>query len=177
MKIYTKGGDAGETSLLGDERVRKDDPRIEAYGTVDETSSAIGVARAVDPDSDLDTRLHEIQTDLFQIGACLASTTDDFRGVAADRVTALEQSIDEMEATLEPLTSFIFPGGSEAGALLHFARTVCRRAERLVSALEIDQRGEHTIIYLNRLSDWLFVAARTTNRNAGIGDIPWQSKG
>lgn len=134
----------------------------------------IGVARAEEPPPAVDEELHRVQADLFEIGACLASGgSDDFPGVAKTRVTDLEASIDTMESTLEPLTSFIFPGGSKAAAQLHLGRTVCRRAERLISSLDPEQRGETTLIYLNRLSDWLFVAARYANHESGRSDIPW----
>jgi ATP:cob(I)alamin adenosyltransferase len=176
MKIYTKTGDLGETSLFGGARVRKDDPRIEAYGTVDELNSFIGVARAAWPSSSFDLQLHAIQSDLFDIGAHLASPgTSRFAGPGATRVAALEQAIDAMESDLAPLKSFILPGGSPAAAQLHVARTVCRRAERLVIALrEDDDATRASIVFLNRLSDFLFVAARFANHVHGVADVPWQ---
>jgi cob(I)alamin adenosyltransferase len=175
MKIYTKTGDLGETSLFGGARVRKDDSRIEAYGTVDELNSVIGVARAVWPSSSCDAQLHAIQSDLFDIGAHLASPgSSRFAGPEATRITALEQSIDAMETDLAPLKTFILPGGSLAAAHLHVARTVCRRAERLVVALRDDDAATTaSITYLNRLSDFLFVAARYANHVHGIPDVPW----
>jgi cob(I)alamin adenosyltransferase len=176
MKIYTKTGDGGETSLFGGARVRKDDSRIEAYGTVDELNSFIGVVRAVWPSSSFDRQLQVIQSDLFDIGAHLASpATSRFAGPDAARVAALEQAIDAMESELAPLTSFILPGGSLAAAHLHVARTVCRRVERLVVALrESDDATTALITYLNRLSDFLFVAARFANHVHGVADVPWQ---
>lgn len=170
MKIYTRTGDQGETSLFGGRRVAKNDPRIEAYGTVDELNSFLG-AVAVDD-------IPAIQSDLFEIGAHLASPgTSRFPGVDASRIEQLERSIDEMERELAPLTSFILPGGSPAAAQLHIARTVCRRAERRVVALEDDSSAtQSTLRYLNRLSDWLFVAARFANHRAGVADVPWSKR-
>jgi cob(I)alamin adenosyltransferase len=175
MKIYTRTGDTGETSLFGGARVRKDDARIEAYGTVDELNSFLGVARASWPSSSLDNRFHAIQSDLFDIGAHLASPgTSRFAGPGATRIAALEQSIDAMEAELAPLKTFILPGGCLAAAHLHVARTVCRRAERLVVALRDDDEATlASITYLNRLSDFLFVAARFANYQQGVADVPW----
>ena len=176
MKIYTRTGDRGETSLFGGARVAKNDPRIEAYGTVDELNSTLGVARASWPESPIDAALHGAQMDLFEIGAHLASPgTSRFTGVGAERIEQLERGIDSMEAELAPLKSFILPGGTLAAAQLHVARTICRRAERLVVALH-DESAEtqSTIAYLNRLSDYLFVAARFANRQHGVDDVPWQ---
>jgi cob(I)alamin adenosyltransferase len=178
MKIYTRTGDHGQTSLFGGARVAKSDPRIEAYGTVDELSSFLGVARAAWPSSDVDAVLHHVQNDLFAIGAHLASPgTSRFPGVDPERIDALEQAIDAMEATLTPLTSFILPAGHPAAAQLHVARTVCRRAERLVVALEDKEPATvSTITYLNRLSDYLFVAARYANAQHGVADVPWKTR-
>ena len=175
MKIYTRTGDRGETSLFGGARVPKNDARIEAYGTVDELSSHIGVARAAAPPAEVDDELHRVQMDLFEIGAHLASPgTSRFPGVELARIEALESSIDAMERELEPLTSFILPAGTPAAAHLHVARTVCRRAERLVVALHDESEAtQSTIAYLNRLSDYLFVAARFANARAGVGDVAW----
>ena len=170
MKIYTRTGDSGETSLFGGSRVAKDDPRIEAYGTIDELNSTVGVARASWPSSPIDKQLGAIQSDLFDIGAHLAAPGNDrFAGVEPRRIEELERAIDAMESELQPLTSFIIPGGSLAAAQLHVARTVCRRAERRVVALE----DTATVAYLNRLSDYLFVAARYANRGHGVPDTPW----
>ena len=171
MKIYTRTGDRGETSLFGGARVPKNDPRIDAYGTVDELNSCLGLVLAAAPDA----QLLEVQRDLFEIGAHLASPgTSRFAGVETSRIEALERGIDAMEAELAPLKSFILPGGTVAAAQLHVARTVCRRAERLVVALhDEDPATQSSIAYLNRLSDYLFVAARYANLKAGVDDVPW----
>jgi len=175
VKIYTRTGDSGETSLFGGARVRKDDARIEAYGTIDELNSVLGVARASWPSSSLDGQFHAIQSDLFDIGAHLASPgTSRFAGPPAERVTSLEHDIDAMESELTPLKTFILPGGTLAAAQLHVARTVCRRAERLVVSLnDNDDATKASITYLNRLSDFLFVAARFANHRNGVADVPW----
>jgi len=176
MKIYTRTGDAGETSLFGGARVGKDDPRIEAYGTVDELSSFIGVARAAWPESPMDDELARVQSDLFDIGAQLAAPgSDRFTGAGPSRIEQLERAIDAMERELKPLASFILPGGSPAAAHVHVARTVCRRAERRVTALH-DDATRTAIVYLNRLSDYLFVAARYANLKHGVADVPWRSR-
>jgi cob(I)alamin adenosyltransferase len=176
VKIYTRTGDQGETSLFGGARVAKDDARIEAYGTVDELSSFLGLARASKPPAATDALLADIHQDLFEIGAHLASPgTSRFSGVDPARVEALEQSIDSMEIDLAPLKNFILPGGSLAAAQLHVCRTICRRAERRVVALRDGAPAtQSTITYLNRLSDWLFVAARYANHREGVGEVPWE---
>jgi len=175
VKIYTRTGDRGETSLFGGARVPKNDARIEAYGTIDELNSHLGVARTTWPDSPIDAQLLDVQRDLFEIGAHLASPgTSRFAGVETARIEELERSIDAMEEELTPLKSFILPGGTPAAAQLHVARTVCRRAERLVVALHDDDPAtQSSIAYLNRLSDFLFVAARFANRRHGVEDVPW----
>ena len=171
MKIYTRTGDQGQTSLFGGARVAKNDARIEAYGTVDELSSFIGVARASSVPAEVDAELQRVQRDLFDIGARLASPgSSRFPGVDAERIGALERAIDAMESELPPLTGFILPGGSLGASQLHVARTVCRRAERCVVGLQDDA----TVTYLNRLSDYLFVAARFANLRAGVPDVPWK---
>jgi cob(I)alamin adenosyltransferase len=179
VKIYTKAGDAGLTGLLGPGRFPKDDPRIEAYGAVDELNAAVGVARAAGPDPDADRRLAKVQDDLFVVGSALADPDPEgpfHAAVKADHAEALEAWIDELEAALEPLTQFILPGGTPAAAGIHLARTVCRRAEREVVRLT-HRRGESVpaeiIVYLNRLSDFLFVLARAVNARAGVADVPW----
>ena len=176
MKIYTRTGDQGQTSLFGGARVAKNDARIEAYGTVDELSSHLGVCRAGALPAETGAELERVQADLFEIGAHLASPgTSRFAGVDAARIEALERAIDAMESELAPLTTFILPGGSLAAAQLHVARTVCRRAERCVVALGDDSAPTRsTIAYLNRLSDYLFVAARFANVRAGVADVPWK---
>jgi cob(I)alamin adenosyltransferase len=176
MKIYTKTGDLGQTSLFGGARVPKNDARIEAYGTIDELSSQLGVARTTPLPMTVDAILHQVQIDLFEIGAHLASPgTSRFPGVDLARIEELEQAIDAMERELTPLTTFILPGGSSGSAHLHVGRTVCRRAERLVVALQDDSPATlSTIAYLNRLSDFLFVAARFANHRAEVEDVPWK---
>lgn len=179
MKIYTKTGDDGRTGLLGQGRVDKDSPRIEAYGTVDELNAALGVARTSKPDTEADAALAWIQGDLFAVGSALADPNPDgpfHHAVHAEHIAWLERGIDAMEAELPPLTRFILPGGTPAAAQLHLARTICRRAERRVIQLR-HQPGESVsealVVYLNRLSDFLFVLARMVNHRAGVEDTPW----
>jgi cob(I)alamin adenosyltransferase len=176
MKIYTRTGDQGQTSLFGGARVPKNDARIEAYGTVDELSSQLGLTRTTLVPAEVDAILNQVQFDLFEVGAHLASPgTSRFPGVDPARIEELERAIDAMERELSPLTTFILPGGSSGAAHLHVGRTVCRRAERLVVALQDDSEATtSTIRYLNRLSDYLFVAARFANQRAGVEDVPWK---
>lgn len=181
-KIYTRTGDDGATGLATGERVRKWSPRVESYGAVDETNAAIGLARLhAGADADLDAMLGRIQNDLFDLGADLATPERDkplgwepLRIVAA-QVTRLETEIDRMNAAIPPLASFILPGGSALSAHLHAARTIARRAERLIARLA-DIPGEkvspEALAYANRLSDFLFVAARRANAN-GASDVLW----
>jgi len=179
-KIYTRGGDAGQTSLGDGSRVPKHGARVEAYGTVDEANAVIGLAR-LHTEGGGDAMLARIQNDLFDLGAdlCVPATGDDKAGKSRLRVSIaqserLESEIDAMNGQLEPLTSFILPGGSAASAHLHHARTVVRRAERLVSALaETEDLAPPILTYLNRLSDHLFVLARHFNK-AGAADVLWQ---
>jgi cob(I)alamin adenosyltransferase len=178
MKIYTKTGDAGETGLWGGERVTKDNPRVQAYGTVDECNAAIGVVRASSLQPALDSMLAEVQNQLFVVGSDLASPDPaaNVPRISAAHVEFLEQSIDSLEGGLAPLRQFIVPGGTPAAAHLHLARTICRRAEREVIRLaQHDAVGEQIAIYLNRLSDFLFVAARSANAGSGVPDVPWHS--
>lgn len=182
MKIYTKTGDLGETGLFGGSRVSKSSLRVTAYGQVDELNSIIGWVRVEVTDSELQTLLHQIQNDLFDLGAELGSTADrkDKGGVPQineKQVQALEQAIDKYEADLPALTTFVLPGGGEASARYHVARCVCRRAERAVVELGATEtlRGE-LFRYLNRLSDLMFVLARHANHETGIPDIPWKSR-
>jgi cob(I)alamin adenosyltransferase len=178
MKIYTKTGDDGTTGLIGGSRVPKSDPRIEAYGTVDELNALIGCA-AVMAGSSLVAQLRRIQGELFVIGSHLAAPDGSAKlsslpALEGEMVHRLEMEIDQTETTLAPLKNFILPGGSECAARLHVARTVCRRAERLVVGAAVEFADRELIIeYLNRLSDWLFVQAREANRVEGIDDIPW----
>jgi cob(I)alamin adenosyltransferase len=176
MKIYTKTGDAGETGLFGGGRVPKDDPRVRAYGDIDELNATLGFGVALEPaDFELAT-LQTIQRALFSIGAELATPNPAKlrAAVSADQVSALEQAIDKYEATLAPLKNFILPGGTPKAAAFHLARTTCRRAERSVVTLSRDQQINPVIIhYLNRLSDLLFVLARAVNQQAGRSEIVW----
>jgi len=178
LKIYTKTGDTGSTSLFGGARVPKSDARIDAYGTVDELNSFLGLARTSWPSGEMDALLAAIQADLFDIGAHLASPgTSRFPGVDAARIEELERAIDAMDAELPPLRTFILPGGSIAAAHLHVARTICRRAERLVVGLGDESPATlSSIAYLNRLSDFLFVAARFANLRQGDKDVAWPGR-
>ena len=177
-KIYTRGGDSGETSLVDGARRKKHDPRIEAYGTVDEANAAIGLVRR-EVAGDIDSMLMRIQNDLFDLGADFATPGDNFEPsemtlrVVDEQVSRLEQEIDAMNAGLDPLTSFILPGGTAAAAALHLARTIVRRAERRATeAAEESSLNPAAIRYLNRLSDHLFVLGRVLNDN-GKADILW----
>ena len=179
MKIYTKTGDSGETSLFDNSRVSKADVRVDAYGEVDELNACLGAVRAAGVDRDVDEALVTIQKELFAVGARLADPASRI----ADRVTKaavtegdirrLEETIDRLESELPPLRRFILPGGSSAGSLLHLARTVCRRAERRVVGLGPGSAEPIVVIYLNRLSDLLFVMARAVNHRTGIAEIEW----
>lgn len=179
MKIYTKTGDSGDTGLFGGARVKKSDAVVEAYGSVDETNSALGVARASRLAPELDAILERVQPELFVMGAELA-TPPSHRArlsmplIDARHAAALEADIDRLEADLPVLTSFIIPGGTPAASALHHARTVCRRAERSVVAVaEAAALRPELIVYLNRLSDLLFVMARHANHGAGVPDVAW----
>tara|TARA_Y100001970_G_scaffold294370_1_gene451921 strand:+ start:21585 stop:22142 length:558 start_codon:yes stop_codon:yes gene_type:complete len=175
-KIYTKGGDKGETSLGSGERVQKHSIRVNAYGTVDEANSIIGIARLHCPKPS-DKRLDAIQNDLFDIGADLCrpiGEEDSALRVTSTQVERLESEIDDINSSLEPLNSFVLPGGSNAAAHLHHARTVVRRAERLCTELAISEKVNPLVIsYLNRLSDHLFVLARYLN-DGGSNDVLWK---
>lgn len=178
MKIYTKTGDNGQTGLFGGQRVAKDSLRVHAYGTADECNAAIGVARAALPPPELDALLARIQNQLFVVGADLATPGESasIPRVGADDVAFLEQAIDDLEESLEPLRQFILPGGTAAAAHLHLARTICRRAERwVVSLAQAEPVNTLVLVYLNRLSDLLFVAARAANARAATPDVPWVS--
>jgi len=182
-KIYTRGGDKGQTSLVGGTRVSKDNSRIEAYGSVDEANSVIGIVR-LSTEGNADQMLFRIQNDMFDLGADLATPADDKKPdpfvpdemtlrITEAQITRLEQEIDAMNADLSPLTSFTLPGGSAASAYLHLARTVTRRAERhAVSAGQVMAINPAAIKYLNRLSDHLFVLTRYLN-NKGADDVLW----
>lgn len=181
MKIYTRTGDAGHTGLFGGARVEKDDPRVEAYGTVDELNSCLGVVRTQRPSPATDASLVRIQSDLFTVGAelaCVPGKEEKLRITAIGKadILRLEGWIDESEAPLEPLQHFVLPGGCPSAAELHRARTVCRRAERrTLSASRASAIRPELVVYLNRLSDLLFVLARYENHVAGVADIPWHA--
>jgi cob(I)alamin adenosyltransferase len=179
VKIYTKTGDDGSTGLIG-ARVRKNDPRVGAYGEVDELNAFVGLAIAESAHGDLGALLAGVQKDLFAIGARLAdpeakvTSTREKAALLPARVLELEQAIDACEADLPPLRAFILPGGSRVGALLHAARTICRRAERSVVGLAERSPVEPLVVtYLNRLSDLLFVLARRENQRGGKTETEW----
>jgi cob(I)alamin adenosyltransferase len=181
FKIYTRTGDQGGTALFGGGRVAKDHPRVEAYGDVDELNAALGLARSIEMMPRIDEVLVPVQRDLFAIGALLATPDREKMReqlakarVDEERIAQLERAIDECESELEPLRSFILPGGTPKASALHVARTVCRRAERRVVALQqVEELPELVVIYMNRLSDLLFMLARVANRRAGAGEVTW----
>ena len=179
MKIYTKTGDSGETSLFDNTRVSKADARVDAFGEVDEVNACLGAARAAGVDEDVAASLEAIQKDLFALGARLADPATRIAArvtkaaITAGDIERLEQTIDRLEGELPPLRRFILPGGSAAGALLHLARTVCRRAERRVIALGPGATEPIIVVYLNRLSDLLFVMARAVNHRAKAPETEW----
>jgi cob(I)alamin adenosyltransferase len=174
MRIYTRRGDQGETGLVGGERVSKADPRIEVCGGLDETSAALGLARALGLAEPVDTVVARIQEDLLLAGAEVAGTEMTKPRIVAEDLTRLEHTIDAHEAELRPLNGFIVPGGAPGPAALHLARTSCRRAERSLAAAGGHAReGSVLIAYLNRLSDLLFVLARRANALAGAAEVTW----
>jgi cob(I)alamin adenosyltransferase len=183
MKIYTKTGDSGETSLFDNTRVSKADARVDAYGEVDEVNACLGAAIAAGVDADVAAALEAIQKDLFALGARLADPSARIAArvtkaaIVQSDIERLEQTVDRLEAELPPLRRFILPGGSPAGSLLHLARTVCRRAERRVIGLGVTLGGDAVdpivVVYLNRLSDLLFVVARAVNHRAKASEIEW----
>ncbi|MFL6393105.1 MAG: cob(I)yrinic acid a,c-diamide adenosyltransferase [Nitrososphaeraceae archaeon] len=188
MKIYTKTGDKGETSLIGNKRVSKSDPRIIAYGSIDELNSNIGLSISIlnlknrDTFSDLIDLLVKVQNDLFIIGSDLADPAylleneGDTPRAEENMASYLERVIDKFETELLPINFFILPGGSIESSLLHISRSIARRAETTVTALSKSQTINPAIItYLNRLSDMLFVAARLINKRMGVEDVPWRS--
>ena len=189
-KIYTRSGDAGETGLVGSQRVSKSCARIDAYGTVDELSSVLGIARALNwqrPNgavkrSEFDQWLREIQNDLFHVGADLATLLQDrwaeMHIVGDAELNCLERRIDQLNEELGPLQEFVLPGGGSLGAFLHLARTICRRAERLVTGLSLEEEIDSSALrYLNRLSDFLFVLARAAVHATGNKEYLWQRDG
>ncbi len=192
MKIYTRGGDRGETGLFGGRRVSKTDPRVRAYGSVDETNAAIGLALALDEhradhggEPMERERVRRVQEDLFALGARLAADDPErvrrkgaIPELGPDRIESLEEWIDELDEELPALDAFILPGGAPVGAQLHVARTVCRRAERAVVSLlaEDPELGETVLPYLNRLSDLLFTLARAANHRQGAAERAWRGR-
>lgn len=179
MKIYTKTGDAGETGLFGGPRVKKSDPRVEAYGEVDELNAAVGAVRAVVEDPEIDRELAKVQEELFCVGAELATphgakARSAIPPVQADWAARLEGAMDAWDEELPALSKFVLPGGTRTAAALHLARTVCRRVERRVVAIagEVEVDGL-VLVYLNRLSDFLFVAARVANHRAKKEEPFW----
>ena len=183
MKIYTKTGDAGQTGLYGGERVSKTAQRVEAYGTVDECNSAIGMARAAMADVELDGVLAQVQNALFDVGADLATPegsayAKNVSRIDKDDVEGLEKLIDAYQEECPPWSNFIHPGGTPAAAALHLARTIARRSEREVLRLEVQEAVNHEVArYLNRLSDFLFILARVVNARAGVSEAGWHVKG
>lgn len=181
-KVYTRTGDDGSTALGGGQRVAKDDLRVAAFGDVDETSSAIGVALAAEPCELIADALTRIQNELFNLGSDLCILEEDKKempvpGIEERHVKALEELIDTLQEDVGPLENFILPGGTRTAAHLHLARTICRRAERsLTSLAQADAVGPYTQIYLNRLSDVLFVMARYENKRQDHGDVLWNSR-
>jgi cob(I)alamin adenosyltransferase len=182
MKLYTKTGDDGTTGLFGGGRIKKTSPRVDAYGTVDETNATIGLARAARQAPAIDAVLTRVQEDLFTLGAELACVPGkegkmSMALLGDGDVLRLEGAIDEAVATCAPLTSFVLPGGSAQAAALHLARTVCRRAERAVLSIDDAPPRPQVVMYLNRLSDLLFALARRANAHAGVQDVPWNPRG
>ena len=182
MKIYTKTGDAGTTGLFGGARVSKASERVASYGEIDELNSVIGLARAHGLESRKNNWLARIQSELFDLGAELSTVQEKQSSVAhfllvEDDIAKLEAAIDELEAELSPLKSFVLPGGSATASALHLARTVCRRAERSLVALAASEPVRPEVLrYVNRLSDLLFVMARSANKDAARTDVPWTGR-
>ncbi len=178
MKIYTKTGDRGQTGLFAGPRVRKDDSRIEAYGAVDELNAFLGLARSQNLPAEIEACLSRVQNELFAVGAELATPDPTKHGTAMigpAHAETLEKAIDALEINLPPLKQFILPAGAVAAAQLHVARGICRRAERRVVTLAGDDFAgfQNVLVYLNRLGDYLFVAARYANHAAGAREVPW----
>jgi cob(I)alamin adenosyltransferase len=178
MKIYTKTGDDGTTGLFGGGRVKKASTRVEAYGTVDELNATIGLARATRLEPDSEAVLAAVQVDLFTLGAELACVPGkeaklNVPLLSTEDASRLEKAIDHAESFVPPLKFFVLPGGSAQAATLHLARTVCRRAERAVLAIDDATARSEVVVYLNRLSDLLFVLARRANIEAKVEDVPW----
>lgn len=179
MPLYTKGGDKGETGLIGGQRVPKDHPRVATYGDVDELNAVIGLACAACEDVAWCERMRTVQNRLFTLGAELADpgSGQSTPAIAEGDVTTLERWIDAASEAVEPLKNFVLPGGSEPAARLHVARTVCRRAERhIVTLAGQESIAPLTVVYLNRLSDLLFAWARLANTKAGVADVVWRAR-
>lgn len=178
-RIYTRTGDKGETGLVGGTRILKDSIRVDAYGSMDELNSVLGLAKSFVTDTELDSLLRELQNDLFIAGSDLASVKSDQNvpRITSERILELERIIDKYEEELPPLKVFILPGGTNAGAALHFARSVARRAERRIITLgRTDKINDQLIPYINRLSDLLFVLARVINYRQRTVEVQWHSK-
>ena len=179
MPIYTRSGDEGETGLFGAGRVSKDDPRVDAYGEVDELNAAVGLARSLGLAPDLDALARRLQDELFAVGAVLATpsgtkASSHVPPVRAEWAAAMEKAIDRFDTELAPLRQFILPGGTSGASALHLARTVCRRAERrVVKLVRAGEVPREVLVYLNRLSDFLFTLARVANLRASVPDVPW----
>ena len=181
MRISTGTGDDGETGLLGGTRVSKDDSRVEAFGTVDETNAAVGLARSLEPSPSVDAVLERLQAELFVVGAELACARGqearlNLQLITEHHIRALERDIDDTEQGLAKLSRFVLPGGSPIAAALHLARTICRRAERRIVSLETEGLVRRELgVYVNRLGDLLFVLARASNAQSGANDQVWES--
>ena len=181
MKIYTKTGDSGETGLFRGPRVPKHDPRVEAYGNVDELNAVLGLLLTEIQNPEIKKLISSLQHELFEVGADLATPPqqqeDSKLRIPPELVERLEKAIDHFDEKLPPLQNFILPGGSRSGSLLHYARTVCRRTERGVSKLKEQQNVNPEVLrYLNRLSDLLFVLARAENQTAGSTEVAWKKR-
>jgi cob(I)alamin adenosyltransferase len=177
LKIYTKTGDNGTTGLIGNKRVKKSNPRIASYGMVDELNASIGIILSYKTGKDIRDLLTKIQNDLFVVGADLANPNLENKSnrVTSEMTFYLEKEIDRLEEKLSPITYFILPGGDLIASQVHLARAICRRAEtNIVNLSEVDKINNHCLIYMNRLSDLLFVIARTINKRKKISDVAWK---
>jgi cob(I)alamin adenosyltransferase len=180
VKIYTKTGDGGDTSLLGGKRLSKDSLRIETYGTIDELNSVIGVSRSLNEHREIDLLLFDLQSELFVLGAELATPSgvknSSIKFLSNENIIRLEKLIDDIDIRLPQLKNFVLPGGNKCAAMLHYARTVCRRAERLAVRLTRDEpMSDFVVIYVNRLSDLLFVIARLSNSLSNTPETKWSA--
>jgi cob(I)alamin adenosyltransferase len=178
MKLYTRTGDDGSTGLFGGKRVSKDAPRVDAYGTVDELNSALGLAAAACPFDELTQIIARLQPELFEIGSNLCTPAGSHNKhippITPAHIEAMEKAIDAVCAPLPPMKHFVLPGGTELASRLHMARCICRRAERLIVALGRDEPLDPLVVtYMNRLSDLLFAMSRRANQLAGVEDVPW----